>query len=83
MKLHQVKKIKGAGSRVAGASVDNEHEVAEVVDGTLEQALHFKRTNRQPAKNKSHGEDTDGAAGLLLLAGKRKKQGNWKVEKEE
>ena len=52
MKLHQVKKIKGAGSRVAGASVDNEHEVAEVVDGTLEQALHFKRTNRQSAKNK-------------------------------
>lgn len=38
MKLHQVKKIKGAGSRVAGASVDKEHEVAGVVDGTLEQA---------------------------------------------
>ena len=42
------------GAEVAGAGVDNEREVAGVVDGTLEQALNFKRTNRQSAKNKGY-----------------------------
>lgn len=63
MKLHQVNQ--GCGEqRLPEPASTTSASVAGVVDGTLEQALHFKRTNRQSAKNKVYTAAKEGTSSV-------------------
>jgi hypothetical protein len=53
MKLHQVNQGRGE-QRLPEPASTTSASVAGVVDGTLEQTLHFKRTYRYSAKNKGY-----------------------------